>query len=483
VNFFQLILKQLRQRSLSTVLTILSVALGVALATTILIFQREGDKLFGQSDFGFDIILGPKGSKMQLVLNNVYQVSEAQGTIPYATYTDLTRRLRRETRWAAPIAMGDNFQGYRLIGTQPKVFETPEFAAARDAVRKQFDTLRSVLEPLRNPAVSLPFPPNSPALPTLFAMSQSLRELAPQAGRFDPEAADALNEAGSLAIAMSDLLAESSDRAAVASAATALEDALGQAVALLGGPFGVRADVNSESALLDAKPLVFAQGKGFEAEKFECVIGAEVAEKLNLKLGDTIKAEHGTEQQIEGDIHDEKWKIVGQLAPTGTAFDRVILIPLTSFYAIPDHEEGLAEQQAKTQEYLGAQAAASAPKDDAPPSVGTIINTKHFFDDGKIPAHTDGYKMEGDRIILSLPKSDWKLSSVLVNSRNAAQNLTWNYMQTPDAMAVNPATEMRTFWSPLSLQCLFLSAFTTPSLHAGGRLRSFERSGRRASGF
>jgi putative ABC transport system permease protein len=48
------------------------------------------------------------------------------------------------------------------------------------------------------------------------------------------------------------------------------------------------------------------------------------------------------------------------------------------------------------------------------------------------------------RIVLNLPKSEWKLSSILVKSR-MTQTMLWDYRQTPDAMAVNPATEMRAF--------------------------------------
>ena len=75
MNLFQLIFKQMRQRALSTWLTMLSVLLGVALAVAIMILRRESAALFGQSDFGFELIIGPpKGSPLQLVLNTVYHL-------------------------------------------------------------------------------------------------------------------------------------------------------------------------------------------------------------------------------------------------------------------------------------------------------------------------------------------------------------------------------------------------------------------------
>src|SRR5690606_17844693 len=99
-------------------------------------------------------------------------------------------------------------------------------------------------------------------------------------------------------------------------------------------------------------------------------------------------------------------------------------------YAIPDHEEGLAQQQKNKEEYLAAKEAATKPP-ETPVTIGTPTKTKDFFDDGVLPPHRDGYKLVDDRIVLDVPKTDWKLSSVLVSSRNAAQNLVWNYMQTP----------------------------------------------------
>ena len=71
MNYFQLVFKQMRQRALSTWLTMLSVTLGVGLAVAIMILGRESESLFGQNDYGYDAIIGKKGSPLQLVLNTV----------------------------------------------------------------------------------------------------------------------------------------------------------------------------------------------------------------------------------------------------------------------------------------------------------------------------------------------------------------------------------------------------------------------------
>ena len=132
MNLFQLVLKQMRQRALSTWLTLLSVVIGVALAIAILILQRESDHLFGQSDFGYDIIIGPpKGSPLQLTLNTVYHLDKSEGNIPYALYQDMSHKGKplpghtdygQYVRHAIPFMVGDSYKGHRLVGTSPQMF-------------------------------------------------------------------------------------------------------------------------------------------------------------------------------------------------------------------------------------------------------------------------------------------------------------------------------------------------------------------------
>jgi putative ABC transport system permease protein len=132
MNLFQLILKQMRQRALSTWLTLLSVVIGVALAVAVLILQRESGKLFGQSDFGYDIIIGPpKGAPLTLTLNTVYHLDASPGNLPYSLYEDMTRKgdvppgrasYDRYVRQAVPFMVGDSYNGHRLVGTSPQMF-------------------------------------------------------------------------------------------------------------------------------------------------------------------------------------------------------------------------------------------------------------------------------------------------------------------------------------------------------------------------
>jgi putative ABC transport system permease protein len=132
MNLLQLVLKQMRQRSLSTWLTLLSVLLGVGLAVAIMVLRREGQNLFAQTDYGYDIIVGPpKGSPLQLTLNTVYQIDVSPGVIPYSIYTDMSRKtpaksgemdFRPYVRVAVPYMVGDSYSSRRIVGTSPQMF-------------------------------------------------------------------------------------------------------------------------------------------------------------------------------------------------------------------------------------------------------------------------------------------------------------------------------------------------------------------------
>src|SRR5687768_8409539 len=120
MNVFQLVFKQMRQRALGTWLTMLSVVLGVALAVAVLLVRRGGESLFGQTDYGYDLIIG-KGSPLQLVLNTVYHIENSPGNIPYSLYEQLSKD-RRQVKIAIPIVVGDTYKGRRIIGTLPQMF-------------------------------------------------------------------------------------------------------------------------------------------------------------------------------------------------------------------------------------------------------------------------------------------------------------------------------------------------------------------------
>lgn len=107
-------------RKLTTAMTILSVALGVGLISAVLTLREETKRRFEEEGSVFDIVVGAKGNPLQLVLSTVYFLDTPTGTIAYDDYTRL--KAQEEVAGAFPVAMGDSYGEYRIIGTTPDLF-------------------------------------------------------------------------------------------------------------------------------------------------------------------------------------------------------------------------------------------------------------------------------------------------------------------------------------------------------------------------
>jgi putative ABC transport system permease protein len=91
------------------------------------------------------------------------------------------------------------------------------------------------------------------------------------------------------------------------------------------------------------RPLAFAEGEPF-SDLFDAVIGADVAEALDYKVGDKIVVAHGT-GAIGINKHDDKpFRVAGILAKTGTPVDRTVHASLEAIEAIHvDWQDGVRQ--------------------------------------------------------------------------------------------------------------------------------------------
>ena len=110
-------------RWLTTGLTILSVALAVGLISAILTLRNETRARFEEEQQAYDIVVGPPGSPLQLVLNAVYYLDSPTGALPYSVYERL--KAHEHVEHAFPIALGDTYKGFRIVGTIPEIFDYP----------------------------------------------------------------------------------------------------------------------------------------------------------------------------------------------------------------------------------------------------------------------------------------------------------------------------------------------------------------------
>lgn len=123
-------------RKLTTSLTILSVALGVGLIYSVLTLREETRKRFEEEGQSFDVVVGAKGSPLQLVLSALYFMDVPTGNIKLADYEAIKKH--EDVAAAFPINLGDTYHGYRIVGTTPDLFDYTWTSASSGETRKPF---------------------------------------------------------------------------------------------------------------------------------------------------------------------------------------------------------------------------------------------------------------------------------------------------------------------------------------------------------
>ena len=223
MSLWKIAYRSIQQRMLASTLTAISMALGVALVVAVLVIYSVVDASFRRNAQGFNLIVGAKGSPLDLVFNTVYHMGNPIRAIPYKCYEELDHgKYSSEVEAAIPICIGDSYKGFRVVGTIPDMFEKLEY---------------------------------------------------------------------------------------------------------LGG-----------------RHYQFAQGENFRKENiYDAVIGATVARKTGLRVGDTFRPVHGLDSN-HGWEH-EPFNVVGVLAATGTPNDRALFINMEGFYAIHKEEEAEEEEE------------------------------------------------------------------------------------------------------------------------------------------
>lgn len=116
-----LALAYLRDRALTTALNVVLLALAVATLVILLLFSTQLGERFERDARGVDLVVGAKGSPLQLILSSLYHVDTPTGNIPLDSVATLRRNPA--VAQAIPLALGDNFRGYRIVGTEPAYFD------------------------------------------------------------------------------------------------------------------------------------------------------------------------------------------------------------------------------------------------------------------------------------------------------------------------------------------------------------------------
>jgi putative ABC transport system permease protein len=105
----------IRDRAWTTALNSLLLALGVGTIIALLLFANQLDKRLQRDLQGIDMVVGPQGSPLQLILSSVFHLDTPIGNVDKTSLLPIIRNPA--VAKAVPIGLGDNFRGYRLVGT------------------------------------------------------------------------------------------------------------------------------------------------------------------------------------------------------------------------------------------------------------------------------------------------------------------------------------------------------------------------------
>ncbi|QGQ94656.1 FtsX-like permease family protein [Paenibacillus psychroresistens] len=124
MSLLNIVYRNLLNRKLQSIVTIIIVAVGVALSQSVMLISdgmKEGMK---QTSGPYGMLVGSKGSSTQLVMNTIFLSDTPLGNLDYAYF----EKLRSDARVSqlVPFGMGDNYKGFRIIGTNMDFFEIRE---------------------------------------------------------------------------------------------------------------------------------------------------------------------------------------------------------------------------------------------------------------------------------------------------------------------------------------------------------------------
>lgn len=113
----RLVFAFIRRAPLTWAFHVLTLALGVAVVTALFIIDTALDQRFDRDLAHIDLVVGAKGSPLQVILSSVFQLDQPTGNIPISVYRKLQQNMLVKS--AVPVSLGDNVGGYRIVGTTP----------------------------------------------------------------------------------------------------------------------------------------------------------------------------------------------------------------------------------------------------------------------------------------------------------------------------------------------------------------------------
>lgn len=125
----RLAIASLVARALTVGMTILAIALSVALFLGVEKVRTGAKASFADTISGTDLIVGARSGSVQLLLYSVFRIGNATNNVTWKSYQDIA--ARSDVDWIVPISLGDSHRQFRVMGTSQAFFEHYKYRQGR----------------------------------------------------------------------------------------------------------------------------------------------------------------------------------------------------------------------------------------------------------------------------------------------------------------------------------------------------------------
>lgn len=110
-------------KPLAMLLSLVLFALGVGLISLLLLLNKQLQEKFDSNLAGIDLVIGAKGSPLQLILSNMYHIDAPTGNVTIDEVKAFLNPRHPLIKTAVPLSIGDSYRTYRIVGTNHKMLE------------------------------------------------------------------------------------------------------------------------------------------------------------------------------------------------------------------------------------------------------------------------------------------------------------------------------------------------------------------------
>src|SRR5688500_18792634 len=113
--------KNILAKPLNSFMSVLLFALSIGLITFMLLFNQQLKKGLDSNLAGIDLVIGAKGSPVQMIFNSMYHIDDPTGNIRIQKVASMINPKHPLVKRSIPLSSGDNYGSFRIIGTTPDI--------------------------------------------------------------------------------------------------------------------------------------------------------------------------------------------------------------------------------------------------------------------------------------------------------------------------------------------------------------------------